>query len=180
LRIITIVFLRLSAKTHCTTEKGLLLFRMGLWKRFVSGVIAGIGFGLGLLGTALLAVTVSGNVSEFKSGDTISASAINENFDSLKAAIEGITIPTVARTDTGSAEGYVQVGTTLIQWGSVVCNTGGVVEAFPTPFTSAQFRLTLSPENQNTTPWMTGVSASQFTCFVGAGTPNVHYIAIGY
>lgn len=156
---------------------------MSLWKRLVSGLIAGIGFGLGLLGTALLAVTVSGNVTEFKSGDTISAAAINENFDSLKAAIEGITIPTVptvARTDTGSAEGYVQVGTTLIQWGSVVCNTGGVVEVFPTSFTSGQFRLTLSPENQNTTPWMTSVTTSQFTCFVGSGTPNVHYIAIGY
>ena len=39
---------------------------MSLWKRLVSGLIAGIGFGLGLLGTALLAVTVSGNVTEFK------------------------------------------------------------------------------------------------------------------
>lgn len=50
----------------------------------------GLAFATGLLATALLAVTVSGTVSTFSSGDVVSASSINQNFASLKAAIEGL------------------------------------------------------------------------------------------
>lgn len=63
------------------------------WRFFKSLLIycaKGSAFCLGALGTALLAVTVSGNVTTFQAGGLISARSINENFASLKSAIEGL------------------------------------------------------------------------------------------
>ncbi len=52
---------------------------------------AGLGAGLlFILAAGILAVTVTGTVTSFASGETVSAAKINENFASLKAAIEGI------------------------------------------------------------------------------------------
>lgn len=62
---------------------------MSFWKAVRNGVGLGIGFLLAI-GTALLAVTVTGTIHTFSSGDVVSASQINENFTSLKTAIETI------------------------------------------------------------------------------------------
>ena len=44
----------------------------------------------GALSMALLAVTVSGTMTSFNSGEIISASTINANFTALRSAIEGV------------------------------------------------------------------------------------------
>lgn len=54
------------------------------------GFLQGVGLMLGAGATALLAVTVSGTVNGFASGELISASLVNENFASLKAGIEAM------------------------------------------------------------------------------------------
>lgn len=59
------------------------------------GIYLGVGMGVGLLGTALLAVTVSGAFFTFKSGDVISATDINANFSALKTAIESTREPPI-------------------------------------------------------------------------------------
>lgn len=53
---------------------------------------AGIGAGLslGFVASALLAVTISGTINTFASGDQLDATKINENFASLKTAVEGV------------------------------------------------------------------------------------------
>ena len=50
--------------------------------------ITTLAISLAILTSALLGVTVSGTINSFTSGDLISASKINENFVSLRAAIE--------------------------------------------------------------------------------------------
>lgn len=62
-----------------------------LFKKYLmkyTGISAGIS--LGFLTSALLAVTISGTINTFATGDTLSSAKINENFASLKTAIEGI------------------------------------------------------------------------------------------
>ena len=54
------------------------------------GFALGVGLTAGILATALVAVTVSGTVTVFEQGQVVSAAQINENFASLKAAIEVI------------------------------------------------------------------------------------------
>ena len=49
----------------------------------------GIAFSLGIFATGLFAITVTGVINIFNPGDPVSSSKINENFQSLKAAIEG-------------------------------------------------------------------------------------------
>ena len=54
------------------------------------GIGLGVGFFLGITGSALMAVTVSGIVHIFFPGQPISSAQVNENFASLKTAIESI------------------------------------------------------------------------------------------
>ncbi len=57
---------------------------------FRKAFLAGCGFALGLLSTVLVAVTISGTITSFSSGEVVSAAKINENFQSLRGAIEGL------------------------------------------------------------------------------------------
>ena len=50
----------------------------------------GLAQGVGLAGTALVAATVTGIIHIFSPGQAISSSQVNENFASLKTAIESI------------------------------------------------------------------------------------------
>ncbi|MDH5720813.1 MAG: formylglycine-generating enzyme family protein [Spirochaetia bacterium] len=54
------------------------------------GFSLSIGISLGLAVTTLIAVTVSGVMNTFSSGETLDAAKMNENFTSLKTAIETI------------------------------------------------------------------------------------------
>lgn len=58
--------------------------------KFLEFFLKGIAFALGIGATALVGVTITGTINSFSSGETISASTINENFSTLKTAIEGI------------------------------------------------------------------------------------------
>ena len=50
----------------------------------------GMALAIALCASALVAATVSGTINTFSTGDTLSASLMNENFASLKSAIESI------------------------------------------------------------------------------------------
>ncbi len=56
------------------------------WVR--KGFFAGIGFSFAIFFSGLMAVSVSGTIHSFSTGEVISASRINENFASLKTAVE--------------------------------------------------------------------------------------------
>ncbi|MDZ4726884.1 MAG: hypothetical protein SH817_12060 [Leptospira sp.] len=57
---------------------------------FFKGFILGLGIVLGITSMTLFAVTVSGSINSFFSGQVVKASDINTNFTSLKTAIESI------------------------------------------------------------------------------------------
>ena len=59
-------------------------------KSFAKSILIGAGFAVGVFVTALTAVTISGTLNDFESGDLVSAARINENFASLRTAIEGV------------------------------------------------------------------------------------------
>ncbi|MCB1173613.1 MAG: hypothetical protein KDK39_08615 [Leptospiraceae bacterium] len=65
-----------------------ILQELPVW--FSKGFSVGLGFTFAISITSLLAVTISGTINLFSSGDVVSASKINENFASLKTAIESI------------------------------------------------------------------------------------------
>ena len=55
-----------------------------------SSFTRGFAIALGLTAGALLSVAVTGTVNTFNSGDSLTSSLMNQNFTSLKTAIEGI------------------------------------------------------------------------------------------
>ena len=57
------------------------------------GVVQGVGFALALLTTTLIAGTITGAFHVFFPGQAISSSQVNENFASLKSAVESIDFP---------------------------------------------------------------------------------------
>lgn len=63
-------------------------------KTLLRGFLFGIGISCGVMTGVLLAVTISGNVNVFATGGVVSSSEINENFSSLKTAIETIPLGT--------------------------------------------------------------------------------------
>lgn len=60
-----------------------------------AGITMGVFFGL--MGSSLLAVTITGVINTFSAGDELTAAKINENFTSLKDAIQGIPEHHIAR-----------------------------------------------------------------------------------
>ena len=57
---------------------------------FRTSFTKGVAFALGIFATGLLAVTVTGTINTFKVDDVLSSVTMNENFASLKAAIESV------------------------------------------------------------------------------------------
>ncbi len=60
-----------------------------MFEYFKKSFIVGIGFSAGVISMTLFAVTV-GNVNTFNSGEPLSSSRLNENFGTIKTAIEGL------------------------------------------------------------------------------------------
>ena len=60
-----------------------------------AGLMRGVGLGLGLIGTTLLAVSVNGVLHTFTRGDLISSSKLNTNFATLRTAIESTREPPI-------------------------------------------------------------------------------------
>lgn len=103
-----------------------------LRKEFFRGLVRGSGFGVGMAGillflgaSVLLAVTVSGTINSFSSGDLISASTINTNFTSLKTAIEDIPLGTYCGRSSDTAGDMVDAanytGVPGFQGGKAIC-----------------------------------------------------------
>lgn len=61
-----------------------------LMQTFTKGAVAGAGFGLALITTAVFAVTVSGTIKTWSSGETLTSTDLNTTITSLKTAVEGI------------------------------------------------------------------------------------------
>ncbi|MCB1144861.1 MAG: tail fiber domain-containing protein [Leptospiraceae bacterium] len=55
------------------------------------GIVMGFGFMLGMFGTGVMAVAVTGTIKTWATNDKLSATDLNTAFTSLKTAIEGIT-----------------------------------------------------------------------------------------
>ena len=57
----------------------------------VSGILLGIGFSVGLLGSVLLAATLQGSIkTNFNAGELISASELNANFQAINDTLVGL------------------------------------------------------------------------------------------
>lgn len=81
--------------------------------RLYKNFLAGLAIGVGILTSALLAVSVTGTFNTFSSGTLLKSSDINANFATLKAAIESIpsqpSMRLIYETDVPSATNTVTV-----------------------------------------------------------------------
>lgn len=93
-----------------------------LLKKFWGGVL----FSLGIASTAVMAVAVTGTITSFNSGEKVSSSKINENFLSLKSAIESIPEWTKSGTDAVFSGGNISVGTATAVSGTRVTVNGRI------------------------------------------------------
>ena len=153
---------------------------------FLKSILAGFGFSIGVGASMLMAVTVSGAFNRFEAGETISVASINANFDALKNAIESIPdtslSPGTAATPGGVNSGYIRVGDAIIQWGPVLCTTGGSVSPLPTAFTS-HYRITASSMNDIGGGGgfrIVNTSLSTVTCTSNTSDAAANFIAVGY
>lgn len=140
--------------------------------------VRGLAFGAGLLASGLLAVTISGTINSFSSGETISAATINENFASLKTAVEGI--PTITESGSSSS-GYTKIGTTIIAWGSGLCSAAGATFNLPVTMSDNGYVTFLFSTNQ-AIPAETQYgpkTTNSFHCQVTTGTPLVNFLVVG-
>ncbi len=93
-----------------------------LLKKFWGGVL----FSLGIVSTAVMAVAVTGTITSFNSGEKVSSSKINENFLTLKNAIESIPEWTKSGTDAVFSGGNISVGTATAVSGTRVTVNGRI------------------------------------------------------
>ena len=81
------------------------LFYHKLFQKYLMGVA----ISLGLASGALLGVVITGTYNTFSDGETLSAGKLNQNFDSIKVAIESIPNWTKSANDAILADGGVTV-----------------------------------------------------------------------
>ena len=136
-----------------------------------------MGISAGFLTTSLLAVTVSGLVHVFSPDQAISSSQVNENFASLKTAIEGInTTDTYSTTETATNKVWIDGKTiyrkvinmgalgnnvnTVVAHGASIATTveaviighqGGLWSVYPTAELASNTSLAVSVDNTNIT-----------------------------
>lgn len=91
--------------------------------------VRGVMLALGLTAGGLLSVAVTGTVNTFNSGDTLTSSLMNENFTSLKTAIESIPDWTKNGANAYYTAGNVGIGTatpdTHCNTNTKLCIVGG-------------------------------------------------------
>lgn len=98
-------------------------------RQFSRVFLQGLVFGFGVLAAGLFAVTVSGTVSTFNSGDLISATSLNTNFASLKTAIENVPDHLAARVRQSSNQTIANNTTTTLSWDTTDFDTGSFYSA---------------------------------------------------
>ncbi len=79
----------------------------------VRSFLLGMAFGLGMLTMGIMAVSVTGTIKTWATGDTLTATDLNTAITSVKTAVEGIPNWTKATngTDATYTAGNVRVGT---------------------------------------------------------------------
>lgn len=134
---------------------------MNLRERFSKSFIIGVGLALGLGFTAVIAVTVTGTVNSFTSGQQLESAKMNENFTSLKTAIEGITS---SQWTNGSGKIYYNGGNVGIGTASPVATFN--VSSLPAAGTTNSYFTT--------SDFVDGSVGSAFRISFGAATGNTY------
>ncbi len=82
-----------------------------LLKTLRKGVVHGVGIFVGLLSSALLAVTINGAIKTWNSGETLTAVDLNTTIQSLQQTIEGIANWSAQGNNAIYMDGNVGIGT---------------------------------------------------------------------
>ncbi len=99
------------------------LFYHKLFQKYLMGVA----ISLGLASGALLGVVITGTYNAFSDGETLSAGKLNQNFDSIKIAIESIPHWTKSANDAILADGGVTVLNDIVSSNGRVRDKSGLV-----------------------------------------------------
>jgi len=115
-----------------------------VWQSFCKGLIMGFGIMLGMFGTGVMAVAVTGTIKTWTANEKLTASDLNTTISSLKTAIESIPNWTKNGTSAYYNDGNVGIGTNspteklqvngnLLVNGNITSqNTGQKIVAYPT------------------------------------------------
>ena len=128
----------------------------------------GVGFFLGISGSALMAVTVSGIVHIFFPGQAISSAQVNENFASLKSAIETIE-PRYSTGETLTAKVWTDGKPIYRIVREIVLSAGGSYQLAPQAQTGVQ----------STEFWVDSTNISYRVSGVGVGAVGVGAVGVG-
>ena len=82
-----------GADTGLEKKNKINIMKKTITEYFQKSFAIGVGLTAGIMATALMAATVSGVIHIFFPGQAVSSSQINENFASLKTAVESVDIP---------------------------------------------------------------------------------------
>ncbi|MCC6276268.1 MAG: hypothetical protein IT569_10455, partial [Leptospiraceae bacterium] len=119
----------------------------GMTKSFVMGVA----FALGALTMGLFAVSVTGTIKTWATGDTLTATDINTAFTSLKTAVEGITSSQWTTSTATSSTIYYNSGNVGV--GTTTPESKFAVE-FPTTASYAKFGELRTGQLQSGSPFI--------------------------
>jgi len=115
-----------------------------LWQSFRKGLMMGFGIMLGMFGTGVMAVAVTGTIKTWTANEKLTASDLNTTIASLKTAIESIPNWTKNGTSVYYNDGNVGIGTSspteklqvngnlLVNGNITSLNTGQKIVAYPT------------------------------------------------
>jgi hypothetical protein len=134
--------------------------------RLIKNFLAGLAIGVGILTSALLAVTVSGTFNTFSSGALLKSSDINANFATLKAAIESIPNWTISGSSAVYSGGNVIVNTTSAANSANLTVSGKI--------SSANLGLYCGITASSFTGNIGGFTSAKALCATACGNSNAH------
>ena len=101
-------------------------------KTLRKGIVQGFGIMLGMFGTGVMAVAVTGTIKTWSSNDKLTANDLNNTITSLKTAIEGIPNWNKNGTSAYYTDGNVGIGTSSPNQIFHVKSTGSMISNFET------------------------------------------------
>lgn len=126
----------------------------------------GGGIAIGLFGGLLLAVTVTGNMNTFSAGEIVSASLLNENFASLRTAIQSTKEPPI-----GSIQAWHRdfANTPALPAGWVQCDGQTLIDS------ESPYDGQVIPDLNGTGRFIRGTSATSGTDQASQNLQHFHY-----